>query len=406
MTKILNLAGEILGWALAWVVPRDRGLCVAGAWMGEMYGDNSRYFVEYLLSHSAKRVVWIGNAFVRDRLPRHPRLAFAQRGTWRAAWSALRAKCWIVVQGPLDIGHSGLRGNAVVLNFWHGLAFKRSGATRADGTGGRPKIWPLKTRIVRALTRRKDDEAGWTSVASMLGGRHLAEAFPQYFSTDRLLPFGTPRNDYLIRNRDNESLRRELKARYCRMLGIPADRRIVLYLPTFRKSGARTFSFYALSGKVRDEIANLMRNENAVLVEKHHFLALRENPPPRDASADWNAVVGEGLSRDILTQELLLATDVLVTDYSSVFIDYCLLDRACIHFVYDLEEYRTNDSGLAYDPEEVGGGPCVRTAEELPAALKDALAAKHGYPRPGYAGLVEFERGNACEQIADWLNRS
>ena len=405
MKKIASLVGSILGRALACIVPRDGRLCAAGSWMGEMYGDNPRYFVEYLLDNTDFRVVWVGKEHVRSMLPSHPRIKFALIGSWKATWSALRARYWIVAQGPCDIGLASLRGKALLLNLWHGLAFKRGGRTRADGPVGVEK-GSLKARIARALTWREGDELGWTSVASTEGGRHLAEALPQLFSTDLMLPFGTPRNDYLIHNRGNESLRRELKARYAKMLGFGEDKKIVLYLPTFRKPGAKTFSFYGLEGGMRERMASFADAANAVVVEKHHFLTLRANPPPPGADAGWNAVIGESLSRDVQTQELLLVTDVLVTDYSSVFIDYCLLDRPCVHFVYDREEYATNDSGLAYDLEKVAGGPCVQTVEELLSALEDAIGAKCGAPRQGYAELVAFERGSACRQIADWLMRN
>lgn len=370
--------------------------------MGEMYGDNPRYFVEYLLDNTDLSVVWVGKKHVRSMLPSHARIKFALTGSWKATWSALRARYWIVAQGSCDIAPASLRGKALLLNLWHGLAFKCAGRTRADGAAGVEK-GSLKTRMARVLSWREGDELGWTSVASTEGGRHLAEALPQFFSTDLMLPFGTPRNDYLIHNKGNESLRRELKARYARLLGFGEDKKIVLYLPTFRKPGVKGFSFYGLEGAMRERIANFADGANAVFVEKHHFLTLRANPPQTNAVAGWNIVIGEEKFRDVLTQELLLIADVLVTDYSSVFIDYCLLDRPCIHYVYDLEEYTKNDAGLGYDIEKICGGPCVKTVEELTSALENALEAKCASPRPGYRELVAFERGNACEQIANWL---
>lgn len=392
----------VFGRMLSGIVPRDGRLCVAGSWMGEMYGDNPRYFVEYLLSHSDMRIVWIGKGHVCEKLPSHPHLKFARLGSLRAACAALRAKYWIVAQGPCDICSESLRGRAVLLNLWHGHAFKSGGRTRADGAAACCVKKPsLKTRMINSLTKRGDDELGWTSIASTEGGRHLAEALPQFFSVDFMLPFGTPRNDYLIHNKGNDSLRRELKARYAKMLGFGKDKKIVLYLPTFRKPGVKTFSFYGLEGKQRERMASFADAANAVVVEKHHFLTLKANPPPADAAVGWNVVIGEEQSHDILTQELLLVADVLVTDYSSAFVDYCLLGRPCIHFVYDYDEYTTSDAGLAYDIEEIAGGPVVKTLDGLCEVLRNSLASGRGEPRPGYAAMVEFEKGRACEQLCE-----
>ena len=400
MKAIASLVVSVLGRALACSVPRDGRLCVAGSWMGEMYGDNPRYFVEYLLDNTDFRVVWVGKEQVRSRLPSHPRIKFARAGSWKATWSALRARYWIVAQGPCDIGPACLRGKALLLNLWHGLAFKRGGRTRADGSVGIEKR-SLKARIARALVWRQGDELGWTSIASTEGGRHLAEALPQFFSVDFMLPFGTPRNDYLIHNKGNDSLRRELKARYAKMLGFGKDKKIVLYLPTFRKPGVKTFSFYGLEGEQRERMASFADAANAVVVEKHHFLTLKSNPPLVDAAVGWNVVIDEEKSHDVLTQELLLVADVLVTDYSSAFVDYCLLGRPCIHFVYDYDEYTTSDAGLAYDIEEIAGGPVVKTLDGLCEVLRNSLASGRGEPRPGYAAMVEFEKGRACEQLCE-----
>ena len=388
---------------LSCVVPRDRRLCVAGSWMGEMYGDNPRYLVEYLLANAKVRIVWIGKEHLRAKLPADSNLKFAKIGSVGAAWAALRAGTWIVAQGPCDIGPTSLRGRVTLVNLWHGLAFKRSGQTRADGAAlvQQPRRVQLKKWIVNALTRRRNDELGWTSIASDEGGGHLAAALPQYFSTEKMVPFGTPRNDYLIHSKKKPEVLRELKARYAKLLGFAEDRKVVLYLPTFRKPGAKTISFYRLAGGEGAELRGVLDAANAVLLEKPHFLELAANPPPKNGAANWNVVIDAEKSREVLAQELLLVADVLVTDYSSAFVDYCLLGRPCIHFVYDYNEYTTSDAGLAYDIEEIAGGPVVKTLDGLCEVLRNALASGRGEPRPGYAAMVEFEKGRACEQLCE-----
>ena len=90
MKKMFGLMQDVIGRLLSCVVPRDGRLCVAGSWMGEMYGDNPRYFVEYLLGHSDLRVVWVGKEHVRDKLPKYPHLKFARLGSLRAVCAASR----------------------------------------------------------------------------------------------------------------------------------------------------------------------------------------------------------------------------------------------------------------------------------------------------------------------------
>ena len=84
-----------------------------------------------------------------------------------------------------------------------------------------------------------------------------------------------------------------------------------------------------------------------------------------------------------------------------------MLHRPCIHFVYDYDEYKSQDSGLAYDLSEVAAGPCVRTLGEIENVLKKALEDSCCVEQKnGYYGLVEFERGNCCEQILEFMLRS
>lgn len=365
------------GKALSAILPRDEGLCAAGSWLGEMYGDNPKYFVEWLLGHTDMRIVWVGKAKMEKQLPAHPNLRFARLGSAKALWSALRAKTWLVSQGTMDIAPASFRGRATLINLWHGLAFKNSGMTRSDGEVKKARHKPLKTRIVNALTRREGDELGWTSVASSEGGVHLSEALPQLFSRKLMVEFGTPRNDYLIANRDNGALRKALRRKYGAIMGIPEGKKMVLYLPTFRKEREKMFRFGELEGEEKAALEKALEAIGAVWVEKPHALT---------------GLSGEG----ILTQELLLIADILVTDYSSAFIDFGLLGRKTVHFVYDYEEYTKRDAGLAYNLEEVAGGALAKTVKELADALQG-----ESRPGPKFASLVEFEKGDACRRLAE-----
>ena len=71
-----------------------------------------------------------------------------------------------------------------------------------------------------------------------------------------------------------------------------------------------------------------------------------------------------GLS-NIDTQELLLMTDLLVTDYSGCYVDFLMLDRPILHFAYDRQYYEKADRGLYFNLDEVAGGAIVGDFETL-----------------------------------------
>jgi CDP-glycerol glycerophosphotransferase len=86
--------------------------------------------------------------------------------------------------------------------------------------------------------------------------------------------------------------------------------------------------------------------------------------------------------------ELLLAADVLITDYSSLAFDFAASGRPLLFFTPDLEAYRDDVRGLSLDLDAVAPGPLLRTTDEVIDALRDldAVAAEH---RPRYEAFVD-----------------
>jgi CDP-glycerol glycerophosphotransferase len=101
--------------------------------------------------------------------------------------------------------------------------------------------------------------------------------------------------------------------------------------------------------------------------------------------------------------ELLLASDALITDYSSVMFDYALLRRPMLFYAYDLELY-IQTRGAYFDLERVAPGPVVRNQEDVVAWLKDPYATQSQYQERLEAFLARFctfETGQAARQAVD-----
>jgi CDP-glycerol glycerophosphotransferase (TagB/SpsB family) len=112
--------------------------------------------------------------------------------------------------------------------------------------------------------------------------------------------------------------------------------------------------------------------------------------------------LGEQDNLAINIQELLLITDILITDYSSVLFDFVLLDKPSICFAYDYEYYRDIDSGLYYEIEDYSAGRVTRSFEETCEELEQLLNGvdnyihKRRYVREKY---MPYDDGNACAKI-------
>lgn len=101
---------------------------------------------------------------------------------------------------------------------------------------------------------------------------------------------------------------------------------------------------------------------------------------------------------------MLMFTDIVISDYSGAFLDFILLDRPVIHFVYDYKYYKDVDSGLYYDIEDFGAGAITSTLEELIKELqqllsgKDEYCCKRKYVREKY---MKYEIGKSSQMIVE-----
>jgi CDP-glycerol glycerophosphotransferase len=100
--------------------------------------------------------------------------------------------------------------------------------------------------------------------------------------------------------------------------------------------------------------------------------------------------------------DLMLTSDALLTDYSSVMCDYALTGKPMLFLIDDWDEYRLSERGVYHDLPSIAPGPCVTTTEELIAKLRD-LPAVHDSYADRYAAFRELwcaeERGDAAHRI-------
>lgn len=288
-----------------------------------------------------------------------------------------RAEFWIDNQSfPLKLTK---RPGTTYIQTWHGSALKRMGF---DEPG-----WKLKSRAEQAEQQRTLDRFDHFLIRSEHDVRTLAKAFR--LREKVLLRVGYPRNDALVRARgaaERPSLAAEL--------GIPADKRILLYAPTFRHQGQRRFT---LPFDV-ERFAETFGDEYVLLVRAHYLNHVVLPPSVRGRVIDVSA------HHDV-TPVLALA-DALITDYSSVMFDYALLDRPMLFFTHDYEEYVHEGRGTYFDLLERAPGPIVRTEDELHSVLRsmslDEQTLKYAAARERFtAAFGEYDKGTAAQSVVD-----
>lgn len=206
-----------------------------------------------------------------------------------------------------------LNPEAVTVNVWHGMPVKMIG--RQAGGGGVPADLAVATsEVFRQI---------------------LSEAWDM--PEERVHSIGIPRNDRLLRSSQSTTGPAGLD--------LPEDRRLVMLLPTWRPAsdgGIDGTSFgqgAAGSGGSLAELDDALEGLDIHCVVKPHPLASDQQPyVGRNVRVITDR---EMAAAGVTLYELLGRADVLVTDYSSVWIDYLLLDRPIVFYMPDESEYRS-----------------------------------------------------------------
>jgi len=182
----------------------------------------------------------------------------------------------------------------------------------------------------------------------------------------------------------------------------------VAYLPTFRDTKQASFSFHNLGSENRKKLNQILEKHGAVLLEKNHFVDgfLRDNEESHNIRDLIFTLEEKG---DVDTQEILLVSDLLITDYSGCYLDFLLLDRPVIHFAYDYDYYDKKDRGLYYALDKVAAGDIVHNLENLlrvlDLSLQDRRRGDNQRARIREL-MISKENGDSCEVICNSILES
>ena len=239
----------------------------------------------------------------------------------------------------------------VFIQCWHGTPLKRLGCDIQIEKGNK-------------ATELKDIHKSYINDAKKYNyfispSSFATEKFISAFVLDKLkkeniiVEKGYPRNEHLFNYKEEEVEKIKKK------LNIPQDKKVILYAPTFRDN-----QYQAGRGHTYKLGINLLRlkeelmDEGYIILMRLHYLVSNSI----DISQFKNFVYDVSNYEDI--NDLYIISDMLITDYSSVFFDYANLKRPILFFMYDLEEYKNNIRDFYLDLNELPG-PIVENEKDL-----------------------------------------
>lgn len=272
------------------------------------------------------------------------------------------------------------REGQVFLETWHGTPLKRLVFDQEEVTSASPKY---KEQFYK---QRKE----WDYLVS--ANPFSSKTFRSCFMYEgKMLEYGYPRNDILYAS-DKEERAKRLKEK----LGIPLDKKTILYAPTWRDDehyGKGEYKFtLALDLK---KMKTMLEKDYVLLLRTHHYIADKIDTTGLEGFA-YNFSTYDDIS------EIYLITDICITDYSSVFFDFANLKRPILFYTYDIEKYKNQLRGFYIDMNTEVPGPLLYTSEEVIDAILHIDTIQNRYQKrydDFYDRFCCFDDGHASENI-------
>ena len=355
-------------------LPVKRGLVFFESFQGRQYSDSPKAIYQALrTAHPELETVW-------SRAADRPAAEFpadsrqVRRGSWAYYLTMARAQFWVDNFGmPRNFPK---RPDTTYVQTWHGT--------------------PLKQMFFDTPRVQEMDAAGKAEYQALVDQWDYLVAPSPYFEQTlvratnfggTLIRTGMPRNDALVTQNTPDAVER-IKAE----LDLPTDRKILLFAPTYRTGGPGRDAYTALQMLL---LSQQLGDEWYVLRRQHYYRKPGEiEPHLRFFMRDVSTVMD--------VNPLLLASDALLTDFSSVMFDYALLRRPMLYYAPDLDYYSQVDPKTYFDLREVGPGPVLQTSEEVIAALGQLDEITRDY-KERYADFLErfcpLDDGRASETV-------
>ena len=275
------------------------------------------------------------------------------------------------------------REETILLETWHGTPLKRLVFDLNDVVGG---VSNYKDKFYR------QKEAGDYLLSD---NPFSTEKFQSCFMypREKILEYGYPANDPLYAP-DREERAKKIKEK----LGIPQDKKVIMYAPTWRDD-----NYYEIGQFKFDLDLDVNRLEKEfgdeyVILLRLHYLVVEA----LDMSKYGDFAIN-GSAYDDVT-DLYLITDILITDYSSVFFDFANLKRPVLYYTYDLEKYRDILHGFYLSMEDDLPGPMLLTNDEVVDAIRNIDKIEEQY-RERYEEFYDrfccIDDGHATERVVN-----
>jgi len=350
---------------LSLFVPKNSNIWVFGSWFGNKFADNSKYLFLYVKKfHPEIRALWFThNENVYSQLLNEGYEVY-KINSLKAFLYATRAGYVIVSTGANDV--LGVLSKFIKVNIiqlWHGTPLKKL----REVSNFNKKFVDFAKKILPFYGERYR----LVLATSELSRKSMTSVFA--INEEKVVVTGYPRNDAFFANWAKKSECQFVK-RIKENIGC---KNIIAYLPTCRGIGSdikidlfKRYKFDPL------KVQKTLEKINGAMVMKPHFYNTFEYDKT-SLSTNRIFVVSDLDFPDIY--EFLPYVDILITDYSSVYFDFLLLNRPIIFAPFDINEFVATTTELFYKYDEVTPGPKAKSWDEVIECILESATDRKKY---------------------------
>lgn len=350
--KLISLLKQSYFNIKSYFITKDKNIWVFGAIRGEKYMDNAKYLFEYVNKNSDIQAIWLTkNQKVIEQVSKKKYKIF-DMDSKDGRYYALHAKVAIIthrgVGDKSDLPFYCFSKETKIIQLWHGIALKKIGFDDnidACIQNESELLYKLKQKIKDIFFPYTQYVNSPTLLLAL--SNESKDTFSKAFRVKKedIEITGYPRNDMLLTN--NQTI----------------DKRIlnIIYMPTFRNKTDFDFD---------------LRKLDLFLVEKSLKFYIKIHPFDKLSISMIKKI---SLSKNIFTLEHddiyqeLMNFDILITDYSSIYFDYLLLDRPIIFTPFDKDSYLKDEREFYYDYDAVAPGPQAQNWDEVIVCINDFI---------------------------------
>lgn len=357
-------------------LPIKENKIVLESFLGKNYSDSPKYIYEYMVKEKMDfQYIWIFNE-PGKKIPGNAKQI--RRFSLKYYYHLATAKYW--VSNSRLPKHLLKRKGNIYLQTWHGTPLKQLVFDMKDVHSANPNY---KLDFYKQSRR-------WDYLISP--NQYSSDIFRSAFKYEKeMLEFGYPRND-ILHSDDKYEIASNIKKR----LGIAEDKKVILYAPTWRDDEFYGRGKYKFQLQLDLEMLQKQLGSQYVIVLRMHYFIANQLDLSKYKGFAYDCSNYDDIA------DLYLISDLLITDYSSVFFDFANLRRPILFFTYDLEKYRDTLRGFYFDLEEEAPGPLLKTTDQVIKSIINLEQVNESYAekyKKFYEKFCSWENGRATEKV-------